>query len=60
MKNLSLLSKICFGLGTIGTIGSIIISLLTKKDFTWQFIALMWMLSALFQELRINQLEKKI
>jgi hypothetical protein len=60
MKKLSLLSKICFVLGFIGVIGSIIISIISKKDFTWQFITLMWMGSALVSDLRIKELEEKL
>ncbi len=60
MKKLSLLSKICFVLGFIGVIGSIIISIISKKDFTWQFITMMWMGSALVSDLRIKELEKKL
>ena len=56
---MSLLTKICFVLGFIGTIGSIIISIISKKDFSWQLIALVWMSSALISELRINKIEKK-
>ncbi len=60
MNKLSLLSKVCFILGFIGVIGSIIISIISEKDFTWQFITLMWMGSALISDMRIKQLEDKL
>ena len=60
MKNLSLLSKICYGFGFLGVTFSIIASILTKKEFTWQIITLMWMGSAFMSEMRIKQLEDKL
>ena len=60
MNKLSLLAKICFILGFIGVTGSIVLSIITKKDFTWQVISLLWMGSAFVSELRIKQLEEKL
>jgi hypothetical protein len=59
MNKLSLLAKTCFLLGFIGVIGSIILSFIDGKDFTWQFITLLWMGSSFVNELRIKQLEDK-
>jgi len=60
MKKLSLLSKICFILGFIGAVGSITLSIISKRDFTWQLVTLVWMGSAFMNELRIKQLEEKL
>jgi len=60
MNKLSLLSKLCFILGFVGVVGSIILSIVTKKDFLWQVITLAWMSSAFISELRIKQLEDKL
>lgn len=57
MKKLTLFAKICFGLGFVATIGSIVSYLVQDKDVTWQVISLFWMSSALISELRIKQLE---
>ena len=59
MNKLSLLAKTCFLLGFIGVICSIILSFIDGKDFTWQFITLLWMGSSFVNELRIKQLEDK-
>lgn len=60
MKRLSLLSKICFILGFIGIIGSLIMSIILKKEYFWQLMTLLWMGSAFINELRIKQLEEKL
>lgn len=60
MKRLSLLSKICFILGFIGIIGSLIMSIILKKEYFWQLMTLLWMGSAFINELRIKQLEDKL
>jgi len=60
MKHLSLLSKICYVFGFLGVIFSIIASILSKKEFTWQIITLMWMASAFISEMRIKELEDKL
>ncbi len=58
MKRLTLFAKICFGLGFVATIGSIVSNAILDKDITWHVIALFWMISALISELRIKQLEE--
>lgn len=60
MKNFSLFAKICYIFGFLGVVFSIVASIITKKDFTWQLITLMWMGSAFVSELRIKQLEEKL
>lgn len=60
MKNLSTLNKICYIFGFLGVIFSIIASVITKKEFTWQIITLMWMGSSFMSDLNIIQLEDKI
>ena len=52
--------KICYGLGFIGSVGSIVLAILTKKDFSWQFISLIWMLAALMADLRATKLEESL
>ena len=60
MKRLSLLSKICFILGFTGIIGSLVMSIIFKKEYFWQLMTLLWMGSAFINELRIKQLEDKL
>lgn len=57
---MSLLSKICYALGFLGTGGSIILAIVTKKDFSWQFISLIWMFAALMADMRATKLEGKL
>lgn len=60
MNKLSLISRVCFILGFIGVLGSITLSLMSGKDYTWQIITLLWMGSSFISELRIKQLEDKL
>jgi len=60
MKKLSIMSKIFFLLAFLTTIGSIVLAIYTKKDYTWQAITLLWICSAYMSEIRIKQLEDKL
>ena len=60
MKKLNLFHKLTYFLGFIAILWSILSSYWTKQDFTWQIIALFWMLSSFINELRIRDLEDKV
>jgi hypothetical protein len=57
---MSKLSKVFFLLAFLSTVSSIVIALVTKKDFTWQSITLLWICTAYISELRIKNLEDKL
>lgn len=59
MRKLDVISKVCYCLGFLGTVGSIIVSLYSGKEVSWQLISLSWMGSAFISDLRIKQLEDK-
>jgi hypothetical protein len=60
MKNLSNLSKICYILGFLSVLFSIVINIYLKKDFGWQIVTIFWILNSFINELIIKKLEKII
>jgi hypothetical protein len=57
---MSKLTKLFFILSFMSVLGSIVLAITEKKDFTWQAITFLWICSAYVSELRIKNLEDKL
>ncbi len=60
MKKISLLNKVFYLLAFLSISSSIISNYRSNEDFTWQIVAMLWMLSSYVNELRINNLQEKV